>query len=341
MRIIGADIGTMNIVTSVMTNDEKMQFKSIRNMFLPISNDVLEINELTNSQLDYVIQKDDNDEDKIFIMGEDAFKFSQIFGNEIKRPMTKGVISTGELDAIDVLTTMLDKLVGKVEVGTATYSVPAQSVDIETPPVLYHQKVFNKIFKALGYKGRPINEALAIIYSECRSTNFTGIAISFGAGLTNVCCAYKGQPMLSFAVSRGGDWIDENAANSIGAVTSRITNIKERDLDLLDSGNSKKKEKRVKEAITFYYEDLIEYVLNVFCQEFDKNADGFDIDQELPIVVSGGTSKPKNFVELFKTVFDDMDDFPYDVSEIRHASDPLKAVAKGCLIHGLWENSKK
>src|SRR6056297_2851735 len=122
MRIIGADIGTMNIVTSVMTNDEKMQFRSIRNMFLPISSDILEMNELTESQLDYIIQKDDNDEDQVFIIGEDAFKFSQIFGSEIKRPMNKGVISTGELDAIDVLTVMIERLAGRSKDGYAIYS---------------------------------------------------------------------------------------------------------------------------------------------------------------------------------------------------------------------------
>lgn len=342
MKIIGADIGTMNIVTSSMAKDKNVKFKTMRNMFLPISNDVLEVNELINNELDYVVQTDDNNKEKVYILGEDAFKFSQIFGSEIRRPMSKGVISTGEIDAIDVLTIMLKKLIGKRDEGLVIYSVPAQAIDIETPPVLYHKKVFNKIFKSLGYnKGKDINEALAIIYSECEKTNFSGIAISFGAGLTNVCCAYKGQPTISFSVSRGGDWIDENASNSIGYTLSRITSIKEKDLDLLNPGEGKKREKRTKEALIFYYEDLIEYILDVFCQEFEKRSDGLDIDEEIPIIVSGGTSKPVNFVELFKNVFDDRDDFPYEISEIRHAEDPLNAVAKGCLIYGFWEHKNK
>ncbi len=340
MKIIGADIGTMNIVTASMMEDSKMQFKTMRNMFLPISTDTLETNELTDTQLDYVVQKDEDGDDKVYILGEDAFRFSQIFGSDIRRPMSKGVISAGEIDAIDVLTVMLEKLVGKVEVGKSIYSIPAQAVDLRTPPVLYHEKVFNKIFKALGYDSKGINEALSIIYSNCRNSNFTGIAISFGAGLTNVCCAYKGQPTITFAVSRGGDWIDENVASSTGTVLSRVTSVKERELDLINPVEGKKKEKRVREAITFYYEDLIEYVLNVFEEQFNKNADGLSIDEEMPIVVSGGTSKPHNFVELFKKVFESKGDFPYDISEIRHATDPLNAVGKGCLIYGLWENSK-
>ena len=340
MKVIGSDIGTMNIITSSMMEDNKMQFKSMRNMFLPISTDTLETNELTDSQLDYVIQQDEDGDDKVYILGEDAFRFSQIFGSEIRRPMSKGVISSGEIDAIDVLTVMLEKLVGKVEVGKAIYSIPSQSVDLRTPPVLYHEKVFNKIFKTLGYESKGINEALSIIYSNCRNSNFTGIAISFGAGLTNVCCAYKGQPTISFAVSRGGDWIDDNVSSSTGTVSSRVTSIKERDLDLINPSVGKKKEKRVREALTFYYEDLIEYVLDVFENQFNQNADGLSIDEDMPIIVSGGTSRPSNFVELFRKVFDDKKEFPYDISEIRHADDPLNAVAKGCLIYGLWENSK-
>ena len=342
MRIIGVDVGTMNIVSSVMINSEnQIQSNSMRNMFLPVDSNALEINELTDSHLDYVVQKNEDNEDQIFIIGEDAFKFSQIFGSSIKRPMNKGVISTGEIDAIDVLTIMLDRLIGQTANGFSVYSIPSQAVDTYTPPVLYHKKVFSKIFKTLGYDSKPINEALAIIFAECKPSNFTGISISFGAGLTNVCCAYKGQPTIDFAISRGRDWIDENVATSIGIINSRVTSIKERDLDLLNSNIGKKKERRIREALTFYYEELIEYVLLVFTQQFELNSEGLDIDEKIPIVVSGGTSKPKNFVKLFKNIFYNNNDFPYDISEIRQAEDPLTSVSKGCLIYGLWEIQKR
>jgi len=342
MKIIGVDIGTMNIVSSCMNAEEnQMQIDTMRNMFLPVSSDVLETNELIDTQLDYIIQKDDNEKDQVFIIGDDAFKFSQIFGNEIKRPMNKGVVSAGEIDAIDVLTVMIERLSGRCkDKGHAVYSVPAEAIDIKTPPVLYHEKVFNRIFKTLGYSSKPINEALAVIYSECRDSNFTGIALSFGAGLTNICCSYKGQPTITFSVSRGGDWIDQNVAQSVGVVNSRVTNVKERDLDLMNPKVGKKREKRVREALVFYYEDLIEYVLTHFIKQFNQNIDMLDIDEDIPIIVSGGTSKPKNFVELFRKVFNEEKDFPYDISEIRQAEDPLIAVSKGCLIYGLWDNKK-
>jgi len=342
MKTVGVDIGTMNIVSCYMLEEnDKMQIDKMRNMFLPVSTDILQTNELTDTQIDYVIQKDDGGNDQVFIIGDDAFKFAQIFGSEIKRPMNKGVISVGEIDAIDVLTVMIKRLIGQTKDGCAIYSVPASAIDIEIPPVLYHEKVFNKVFKTLGFQSKPINEALAIIYAECRSSNFTGISLSFGAGLTNVCCAYKGQQIITFSVSRGGDWIDQNVASSVGVVESRVTNVKERDLDLTNPKIGKKKEKRVREALVFYYEDLIEYVLKHFVQQFNKATDSLNIDDEIPIIVSGGTSKPKNFVELFRKVFNEGKEFPYDISEIRQAENPLLSVSKGCLIYGLWNNTKE
>lgn len=341
-RIAGVDVGTMYLCTAVRSDGNQVEINSMRNMFLPISTDVLETNELTNTELDYVIQKDDDgDDEKIFIIGEDAFRFSQIFGTEVRRPMSKGVISTGEIDAIDVLTVMLEKLIGRTEGGFVVYSVPAQSVDLETPPVLYHERVFGRIFSTLGYQSKHINEALAIVFSECKNSSYTGITISFGAGLTNVCCAYKGQPTLTFAISRGGDWIDSNVSSSLGVVQSRVTLIKEKDLDLLNPARGKKKESRIREALAFYYDELIRYVLNVFIKKFEESSDGLNIDTEIPIVVSGGTSKAMNFVELFRKIFNNTKNFPYDISEIRQAVDPLTAVAKGCLLYAIWDQQKK
>ena len=51
----------------------------------------------------------------------------------------------------------------------------------------------------------------------------------------------------------------------------------------------------------------------------------------LPVVIAGGTSRPKGFVDLFKKKLDE-NGFPLPVKEVRHANDPLHAVARGCLI---------
>ena len=51
----------------------------------------------------------------------------------------------------------------------------------------------------------------------------------------------------------------------------------------------------------------------------------------LPVVIAGGTSQAKGFVELFAKKLAE-NEFPLPIKEVKHANDPLHAVARGCLI---------
>jgi len=345
MNIIGVDVGTMFCVCAKKLGEgEKVKIKSMRNMFLPVSDDMISTSEIANTQIDYVEAKETEDEPgTLYIIGEDSYRFANIFNQKVRRPMSKGVISADEIDALDVLTLMLERLIGgRVKDGYCVYSVPASAIDIETPPVLYHEKVFSMIFSKLGYKSEPLNEAMSIIFSECQKEKLSGIAISFGAGLTNIACSYKGAPTLTFAVSRAGDWIDECAAASLAIIPNRITSIKEKeDFDLMNPFCKNKRERRVRNAVSFYYRALIEYVLKVIIDKFNEDADGLQINEKIPIIVSGGTSKPAGFLDMFKEVFSNFSDFPYEISEIRQAKDPLSAVAEGSLLYALWNQKRK
>ncbi len=341
-KIIGFDIGTGNLICAKPTGEAgKREIHAMRDMFLSVSPEDLAASEIANTQLDYVELYDGDELETIAIVGEDAYRFANIFGQPVRRPMQQGVLSTKDVDAIDVIALMVEKLAGKAEDGYCVYSVPAQAVDLPTPPVLYHEKVFGKIFEALGYESKPMNEGMSVIFSECAKENFTGIGISFGAGLTNVACSYKGAPTLTFAVSRGGDWIDKNVAESVGKLQTRITAIKEKDLNLDNPNEGKKEERRIKQSLVIYYENLIRYVLKIFVSKFKETAEGLSISEKIPIILSGGTSKADGFRSLFDRVFREQENqFPYDISEIRLASDQMNAVAIGNLEYALWEQQR-
>jgi len=343
-KIAGIDCGTMNIVSAIHLPDNKVKIDMLRNMFLELNPEDMSSNEMSQTNWDYVEQKENGETTKLYIIGEDTFKLANSFGKTVSRPMVKGVISSTEIYSKDVLYLMTEKLIGKTKDGLCVYSIPEQAVDdLNMPPVSYHVKVWDKILESLGYTNCfSLNESQSIIYSECKDSGYTGIALSFGCGLTNCCLCYKGTPTLKFAIARGGDWIDENTAKSIGIdVVTRVTRVKESDLDLLNPSGKNKRETMVKEALVNYYEDLINHILEVFKEQFQKALDCLDIDDEIPIIISGGTSKPKGFLDLFTTVFKKIKDFPYSISEIKMASDPMTAVARGCLIYALWKANKK
>lgn len=320
---VGLDIGTMNICCSRSDSDD---VKITRNVFLKVDKDNLVLNDL--SDISYV----ENNEGDIFIIGQDAFSFANIFGAEVSRPMEKGLISPKEIFAIDVLTLMLKDLIGETKDKEmyCSYSIPASAID-EVRSVTYHKNVFGRVLNTIGINHTSVNEAMAIIYSECAKERFSGIAISFGAGMCNTVVSFKGIEALTFSTARSGDWIDNMVAADLGMVPNRITNIKEKYMAMNGNVDVKnKKTKRVLEALFYYYKALIEYTIKMLIKEFDEKVD-IEIDEPVPIIISGGTSLPNGFIDLFKTVISSYE-VPFDISEIRAAKNPLTAVANGLLV---------
>ena len=340
-KVIGFDIGTGNILSA----SNESNILSMRDVFISVSQEDISSAELASTNLDYITQKD-SDGNVVFnaIVGEDAFKFANVFGQSVKRPMKQGVISSSEIDAIDILTAMCKKLSGDVKDGLCVFSIPAPAIDVEMPPVEYHEKVFTKIFQKIGFTNiKSLNEGASIVFSECVDTNFTGFGVTFGAGLVNVAFVYKGAVVLKFSIGRSGDWIDESVAKSLNMIPNRVTSIKEKEFSLLDPYTGNKKTQRVREALFFYYQSLIDYVIKHFMNEIMKTDDYFELDLKIPIVLSGGTSKPEGFKELFENRFKELcsKDFPYEISEIRIAEDPLISTVKGCLVYAMWLNDTK
>jgi hypothetical protein len=330
IRIIGADCGTMNLCCATRSSSGDVETKLLRNVFLPIEANQLAASELNN--LDHVA-----DDDMVYIIGEDAYRLANIFGHKVRRPMSQGLISSEDIDALDVLSLMMQKLVGKTKNGYCVYSVPAPSVDKQND-ITYHKGVFKRIFTELGYTCLEFNEAASIIYSECQNDNFTGLSFSFGAGMGNIALCYKSTTVLSFSVARGGDWIDESVARSLAVVPNRVTSIKENNTDLINYMQGDKKERRIREAIAYYYKEMINYTLDNIRIKISKELSNVELPDALPIVISGGTSKAKGFLQLFTDIIDGYKkDLPFEIKEIRMASDPMTAVAEGCLIKAMSE----
>lgn len=333
--MLGLDVGTMHIVSATKDGDNTV-FKSIRNAFVKIDPDVANAVDLTKVA-------HANIDDSVYILGVDAYNLANIFGHEVKRPMRDGLLSPKEIDAVDVLTVLIRSIIPDAppptkdgEKATCTYSSPAASVDAENS-VVYHREVLKRVLSSLGYEPDPINEALAIIYSECVDSGFTGIAVSFGAGMTNVCFAYKSVPVLEFSIKRGGDWIDENAALATGTTASRACAIKEKDdFDLANWQVGKKRERRVREALSHYYKELVSYTTHNIAKKL-MELDDVQLPSAVPIVLSGGTSLVKGFTDMAKDVIENQyaDEFPFDITDVRVAGDQLTAVANGCLIRSL------
>jgi hypothetical protein len=146
----------------------------------------------------------------------------------------------------------------------------------------------------------------------------------------NVCVAYKSVPALTFATSRGGDWIDNNVAHAIGMSPAVVCGIKESGVDL----NNPKD--RVQDAIVIYYRNLIQYTLETIKNRLETAQNMPTFLKPIDVVCGGGTSMITGFIDVFRDEFEKIN-FPIDVSSIRMANDPLKAVSRGCMVAAIEE----
>ena len=324
---VGLDIGTMNIVAA---RDEggKTGTTRIRDAFLDLEVDAKK--SLKMSKVDYI----DNGE-TLIVLGDSALHMANLFKREARRPLSRGVISAGELDAQEVLSRLIHRVVGDpiIEGEHCFYSVPSMPIDDLSQDIIYHTEVFRKIIEERGYTPHPTNEAMAIVYSQCAKENFSGLAVSFGAGMCNIALAYSTVCGMDFAVARGGDWVDQHSGKAVGKTGSQMCAIKEKGIDL------SKPENRDQEAIVLYIRNLIRYCLENISVQFRKVEASVELPEPIPFIVSGGTSKAGGFMDIFKDEFETVKKkgFPIEISEIRPAENPLNAVAEGLLVLAMEE----
>jgi hypothetical protein len=325
----GLDCGTSFYIAA--TEDI---IKKQRNAFLTVDGEVSQVKRMLKRQAIPFVEK----AGKIHIVGQHAFNYAQIFSTaELKRPMKSGLLNPTEKDSLPVLNAIIGELLGDAKDSeTCVYCIPSKPIDVQRE-VSYHEDVLRTIIEQYGYSVKKIEEAVALGYEGLVDTQLTGVAISMGAGMCNIAVMYQGMTALSFSVSRGGDWIDENVSMDTGVPKAKVTNIKEtsKTLDLSSGTYSDIYEEGTEEAnvliaIRSYYGALVNYLLTNLKVQFEGVENVPNFPEPVPIVLGGGTSLVGGFLDVFNEQFD-QNDFPIPISEITLIEDAHTAVARGCL----------
>ena len=325
----GLDVGTSYIVLA--KNDTKgIVYKDFRDAFYVIKPSTPVATKMIEKGLAGKTFIKDAD-GSFILLGKDAIEKAIERNDTAKRPMYRGVVSSKEKDARKILSFILKEVAGKAGVDgeKLVFCVPAQPVDQEDDDfdVGYHEDVVKTILSECGYNAKSINEAEALCYAELESEDYTGIGVSCGAGMTNVCVMLNGEPTVVFSTTKSGDWIDRMSAVATGEPDSVVQVEKE-------GGNftiGESVDNPVLAAVSAYYERLIDYTTKNLSLALSNHKALPKFKNPLTVVVAGGTSQAKGYVENFTKMLI-QNEFPVKVKEVRHASDPLHAVAKGCLI---------
>ncbi|MFN0171727.1 MAG: hypothetical protein ACKV22_35380 [Bryobacteraceae bacterium] len=318
---VGLDVGTSRIVIA-RRNENGFDFKSQLDAFVEVPNSRMTKNVLEKEGIPHLVR-----ESTILVFGNEAETFANLFHSETRRPMRQGMLNPDEPDGLNLIKHIIQALAStsRTDKEKLCFSVPAPPLGTtETPS--YHQAALKQILNDLGYEAEPVDEGLAIIYSELEASNFTGIGISCGGGMCNVCLSYLSVPIFSYSTSKAGDYVDEQAARASGEMATRVRTIKEDAFQF-----AAQYENNILQAIAVYYDDLITSLVDSLEEAFTKTKKVPRIAKPVPLVLSGGSSVPDGFKERFQKSLESRK-FPVAVSEIRLASEPLNATARGALV---------
>jgi hypothetical protein len=325
----GLDVGTSFIVLSQDSSDGVV-YKDFRDAFYIIKPTTPVATKMIEKGLSGKIFIKDTD-GSFVILGKDAIEKAIERNDNAKRPMSKGVVSAKEKDAKRVLAFILKEVAGQASEQNEklVFCVPAQPVDQEDEDfdVGYHEDVVKSILAECGYDAKAINEAEALCYAELGDEDYTGIAISCGAGMTNVCVMLNGEPTVVFSTTKSGDWVDRMSAVATGEKDSVVQAEKEGGGFTIGESN----ENPVLSAVSSYYERLIDYTTKQLAFALSSHKSLPKFKNPLTIVVAGGTSQAKGYIDIFTKKLSE-NNFPLPIKIVKHANDPLHAVSKGCLI---------
>ena len=327
----GLDVGTAFIYCA-QKESSQIAFRTQRNAFFDIDYSEFTRGILEKGDIKYVLSKD-----KIYVVGDDAIKFANVFGRNTRRPLRDGVISPEEKEALPIVELIIKSVLGSPSEKNELcyYSIPGTPTDAEFDTI-YHQNIIKGFLEKWGYRPKSINEGLAVIFSELAEEDFTGMGISLGGGMANVCLAIMAVPIFSFSVAKAGDWIDEQVARVANEPVSKITTFKETSLDLKKPED---KMTKIEQALSIYYNHLIEYILAEIKKEVARSNRIPEFEKPIPIVIAGGTASPPGFLERFKEILRKTT-FPFGIREVRLAPHPLYTVAKGTLIAAIADKRK-
>ena len=323
---VGLDVGTSHIVAAQNKRNHIQTVKQL-NAFFTVPKSKFAESILSKNDVLYY-----ESGGQFYIFGFSAENFANMFNTDTRRPMKNGLLSPQEHEGLRIIQAVISTLIEKPRNfgEILCFGIPGEPIG-STGAVVYHESMVKRVLGNMGYTPLSINEAMAIVLSELSDDDYTGIGISMGGGMCNVCLSYLSYPVITYSLQIAGDYIDSMVGKSLGEPATKIKTIKEDSLDL-----SVEPKDRVSTALHIFYDELILKLLESLQRVISATDQVPKISKPIPLVLSGGTAMPKGckekFTKMLKTV-----KLPVEISSVRLAEDLLNTTAKGALIMAMTE----
>jgi hypothetical protein len=316
----GLDLGTSRIVLATM-NGEEVDFSPQLNAFVDIPYSKMTEQMLSREHILHHVE-----DEHIYAYGNRSDEFAKFLDGDTRHPMQGGLLNPTEPKNVQMIELLLSRLCGKALDGEKLcLSIPSAPTNRDADLIFHHRSV-QAICEKLGYRAKAINEGQAVVYSELKEANFTGIGMSFGGGMCNMCVTYLGLPVLSVSTTRAGDYIDHSAASVTGETPTTVRLHKENGFTLEDTNSGS-----IDRALCVYYADVIETAVTALQSAMAASKMLPNFLRPIPIVCAGGTAMAREFLPNLKATLADTE-LPVRISDVYLAKDPLNTTAKGALV---------
>ena len=323
----GLDLGTSHLVLATVQGEEEV-YKTELHAFVAMPYSKMTKSMLEREKIHHRVQKPE-----IIAFGNRVDEFANILGGETRRPMQTGLLNPDEPKNIELVELALRNLCGRAKKGDRIcFSVPSAAEGNESA-LLFHEQSVRGVLENLGYTVSTINESLAVVIAELQDSDFTGIGISFGGGMCNICVSYLGLPVLSFSTTRAGDYIDKCAASVTGETTTTVRLHKENpDFTLFDDNATS----AVDRALSIYYREVIQTVAMSLERHLKSCKNLPPFEAALPVVFAGGTSLVNGFQKELKDALRKTS-LPVKIADVTAAKSGMNATARGALVAAMLE----
>jgi hypothetical protein len=325
---VGLDVGTTHIVAAQNKRNHIETVNQLNAFFtVPVSKFSRKI-----LQSHDIIFFERND--LFYIIGYSAESFANMFNTNTRRPIHEGLLSPSEKEGLSVVQAVVSTLINKPKRfgEVICFGIPGEPLDGPAAGALtYHEQVITMYLQNMGYTPMAVNEGMATVLCELADDDYTGIGISMGGGMCNVCLSYLSFPVITFSVQMAGDYIDKMAGAATAEPATKVKVIKEAELDL-----SREPKGMVHTALHIYYDEVIAKLLTSLQRVLASSDKLPKISKPVPIILSGGTAMPRGCHSKVSRVLEKVN-LPIEISEVRLASDPLYATSKGALIMAMTE----
>jgi len=329
---VGLDVGTSHIVVAQNKRNFVNTVQEL-NAFFTVPNAKFAGDVLNQKDVRYYERGG-----QYYIFGFAAQSFANMFSMNTKRPMQEGFLSPTEDEGLSVIEANVNSLIQKPKISgeVLCFSIPGEPFAGNgngngNGSLVYHESIISRFLSRLGYTPISVNEGMATVLSELADEDFSGIGISMGGGMCNVCLSYLSFPVITFSIQTAGDYIDFMVGKAVGEPASKIKTIKEESLIL-----SKNPTDRITTALHIFYDEVIFKLLESLQRVITSTEKIPKISNPIPLVLSGGTAMPhgckERFDKMLKTI-----NLPFEISNVQLAKDPLNTTAKGALIMALTE----